>query len=537
MKTKKVATAKGTPGFSLLDAFLKTIKLDKDETAIDITQNPEKLVGFTGWKKIKLVNNPEKEAYFYFKKGIPSESSETFTKEFAKNLSNLVDKKKFKKNLSDFLCLDNCEVLFSDESTEIIVNTLTSNQNISEISFTKDGRIAFYADEYADFGGKKLLSVDKTDSTHEFIEKLFKKEKAEKTEKETKGKIVEVKSYDELSLKSNFTGVLKVPSGKSWNYSDYKELHFYNGEYHRLNGPAVELYDGTKEWWVDGNRHRLDGPAIEYQNGDKYWYIEGKFFSKEKEFKAAVKQYLELEKQLKETKAKLNSKSTPPQDTKPVSEKNTNTELKEVVKENSTKELPVIANFPSLKEVPETFSGKATVGGVSCHFTNGLLHNEIGPAVESELVERNYSINGMVMTKTEFLNFKEFETRHRQYTPEFLLNTLKATKSVEKIKLNGLPEFEVDIYSVEAIARKNGAYSVLRNTSKLESRDPEFKFELGQESLEQVIIRKFKEENPHANNRFIEPLLLALQVEKKEDEKNQYFDSRLFEEIKKVLEL
>ena len=471
MKTKKVATAKGTPGFSLLDAFLKTIKLDKDETAIDITQNPEKLVGFTGWKKIKLVNNPEKEAYFYFKKGIPSASLDSFTKEFAKNLANLVDKKKFKKNLSDFLYLDNCEVLFSDESTEIIVDTLTSNENISEISFTKDGKIAFYADEYADFGGKKLLSVDKTDSTHEFIEKLFEKEEIKKTEKETKGKIVEVKSYDELSLKSNFTGVLKVPQEKSWNYSDYKELHFYNGEYHRLNGPAIELHDGTKEWykeglrhrtdgpaiertngrkewWAEGNRHRLDGPAIEYQNGDKFWYIEGKSFSQEKEFKAAAKQYLELEKQLKETKAKLNSKLNSPKDTKPVSEKNTNTKSKEVVKENSTKELPVIANFPSLKEVPETFSGKATVGGVSCHFTNGLLHNEIGPAVESELVERNYSINGMVMTKTEFLNFKEFETRHRQYTPEFLLNTLKATKSVEKIKLNGLPEFEVDIYSV-----------------------------------------------------------------------------------------
>jgi len=468
MKTKKVATAKGTPGFSLLDAFLKTIKLDKDETAIDITQNPEKLVGFTGWKKIKLVNNPEKEAYFYFKKGIPSAPLDSFTKEFAKNLSNLVDKNKFKKNLSAFLCLDNCEVLFSDESTEIIVNTLTSNENIREISFTKDGKIAFYADEYANYSGKKFLA-DKADSTFEFIEKLFKKEKAEKIEKETKGKIVEVNSYDELSVKSNFTGVLKLPIGKSWNYSGYKELHYKNGDYHRLNGPAIELYDGTKEWykegqrhrtdgpaiertngrkewWAEGNRHRLDGPAIEWSNGGKEWYIEGKFFSQEKEFKAAVKKYLELEKLVKETKAKLSSKLSSSKDTKLISEKNTN--LKEVVKENSPKDLAITANFPSLKEVEPNFSGKATVGGVPCHFTNGLLHNEIGPAVESELVERNYAINGIVMTKAEFLNFKSFETRFRGETPEFLLNTLKATKSVEKIKLNGLPEFEVDIYSV-----------------------------------------------------------------------------------------
>jgi DNA repair exonuclease SbcCD nuclease subunit len=137
---------------------------------------------------------------------------------------------------------------------------------------------------------------------------------------------------------------------------------------------------------------------------------------------------------------------------------------------------------------------------------------------------------------------KEISDAHE--ANEELLDQIKKTEVKNKIVIIRLRGFlkngkltDIDLNSVEAIARKNGAYSVLRNTSKLESRDPEFKFELGQESLEQVIIRKFKEENPHANNRFIEPLLLALQVEKKEDEKNQYFDSRLFEEIKKVLEL
>jgi hypothetical protein len=47
-----------------------------------------------------------------------------------------------------------------------------------------------------------------------------------------------------------------------------------NGNYHRLDGPAIEHANGAKEWWVDGKRHREDGPAIEMMiEGGKYWYI------------------------------------------------------------------------------------------------------------------------------------------------------------------------------------------------------------------------------------------------------------------------
>ena len=48
------------------------------------------------------------------------------------------------------------------------------------------------------------------------------------------------------------------------------------GYYYRLDGPAVEDVDGTKEWWVSDKLHRLDGPAIEHKNGTKKWYVDGK---------------------------------------------------------------------------------------------------------------------------------------------------------------------------------------------------------------------------------------------------------------------
>ena len=47
------------------------------------------------------------------------------------------------------------------------------------------------------------------------------------------------------------------------------------GEYHRLDGPAVESSNGGKEWWEYGKLHRLNGPAIEYANGGKSWYQNG----------------------------------------------------------------------------------------------------------------------------------------------------------------------------------------------------------------------------------------------------------------------
>jgi hypothetical protein len=42
---------------------------------------------------------------------------------------------------------------------------------------------------------------------------------------------------------------------------------------HRLDGPAVERSDGTKEWWYNNKLHRLDGPAIEWAQGNKSWYV------------------------------------------------------------------------------------------------------------------------------------------------------------------------------------------------------------------------------------------------------------------------
>jgi hypothetical protein len=41
----------------------------------------------------------------------------------------------------------------------------------------------------------------------------------------------------------------------------------------------AEYSNGSKEWWFEGQIHRIDGPAIEYANGDKLWYIDDEYCS------------------------------------------------------------------------------------------------------------------------------------------------------------------------------------------------------------------------------------------------------------------
>ena len=70
----------------------------------------------------------------------------------------------------------------------------------------------------------------------------------------------------------------------------YGNRFYYNsnGEFHRIDGPAVEWGNGTKRWFQNGLRHRTDGPAVVYSDGSMEWYINGKILT-EAEFKEAVK--------------------------------------------------------------------------------------------------------------------------------------------------------------------------------------------------------------------------------------------------------
>ena len=61
-------------------------------------------------------------------------------------------------------------------------------------------------------------------------------------------------------------------------------VYYLNGEYHREDGPAIELHNGGKEWWLNGKTHREDGPAVESAHGGKYWWLNNNFYGANDDF-------------------------------------------------------------------------------------------------------------------------------------------------------------------------------------------------------------------------------------------------------------
>jgi len=61
-----------------------------------------------------------------------------------------------------------------------------------------------------------------------------------------------------------------------------------DGQFHRVNGPAVEYKDGSKRWFLNGKCHRIDGPAAVDADGSQFWYLNGTYIPTEEEFKNAL---------------------------------------------------------------------------------------------------------------------------------------------------------------------------------------------------------------------------------------------------------
>lgn len=67
-------------------------------------------------------------------------------------------------------------------------------------------------------------------------------------------------------VESTESAPTKTPKGLEWRNS--------SGKFHRIDGPAREWDNGTKEWWVDGWLHREDGPAVDEPQG-QFWFVRG----------------------------------------------------------------------------------------------------------------------------------------------------------------------------------------------------------------------------------------------------------------------
>ena len=97
---------------------------------------------------------------------------------------------------------------------------------------------------------------------------------------------------------------------------------------------------------------------------------------------------------------------------------------------------------------------------------------------------------------------------------------------------------DINFSQIETLVKDKGAYSILKSISQLEKEEAEIKMEVDDmERLEEEIIKKYNKENSSKFNSYIPQLINTLSLEKEEDETTINFNSRLFSELNKLLNL
>ena len=134
------------------------------------------------------------------------------------------------------------------------------------------------------------------------------------------------------------------------------------------------------------------------------------------------------------------------------------------------------------------------------------------------------------------------EINNAHSASEIIINQLKEKSLKGRIiilKLKGLIEVgkpsEINFKEIEDYAKSQEAYVVLKSTSRLNAYQSEIKLEAASEDMEDEIIKKYTEENQNEFSQLIEPLMHALHLEKKDDEKSKTFEDRLVSDVRRVI--
>ncbi len=175
----------------------------------------------------------------------------------------------------------------------------------------------------------------------------------------------------------------------------------------------------------------------------------------------------------------------------------------------------------------------------------------IYPNNASELEDLKYGVFYICTTSGEIKRHEiklkdvltlDLEINNSLEGTDIIIEELKKHNLKDKIlilKLKGILEIgkiiDIDFNKIENFSRKQGAYSFLKNTAKLIFPIADIEIEYQSDNLEDNVISKFKENHPHKYNDLISPLFNILNFEKKEDELERVFESRLFGDINKIL--
>ena len=156
--------------------------------------------------------------------------------------------------------------------------------------------------------------------------------------------------------------------------------------------------------------------------------------------------------------------------------------------------------------------------------------------------------NGRV--KREIVKLKDIcsvsmEIKNGLIATESILTALSSLELKDKIlilHLSGALEqgnlADIDFHKIENFARGKGAFSFIKSTSKIHHNEADMVIEnVDSSNLEEIILEKFMEKNPHKHNSFASALIKSLQISKMDEEKSATFEDRLLSETKKIIHI
>ena len=140
----------------------------------------------------------------------------------------------------------------------------------------------------------------------------------------------------------------------------------------------------------------------------------------------------------------------------------------------------------------------------------------------------------------------EFEITDAYSATEHIISELEKRNLEDKVillRIKGELEkgknSDIKFSKIEDFVRSKGAYFMLKNTHDLKSKELEMDMDVSEKSSENIedeTINNYAEKNPSEFNNKIPQLMSALSLEKQEDEKNETFNSRLIDEVRRILE-
>lgn len=162
-------------------------------------------------------------------------------------------------------------------------------------------------------------------------------------------------------------------------------------------------------------------------------------------------------------------------------------------------------------------------GGSFYFFNNGIITREEIKLKQVHTIK--LEINDALKATNQIVSYLEQENLSDKVVILILSGLIEKGKTGD-----------IDFVKIESVAKKKGALTLIKSTTKLHQQETDLVFEeVDASNLESKLLEQYNSKNPSKYNELIPSLMKSLLIDQKDEEKSSVFEERLLEEVKRVL--